>query len=184
MVTGLHWVLDVARVPYLKSEQARSDAVEALATLERRGQSNHLLQALANSSGVLRNFARMGNSLRRYTKLPGRYRELMILHLSVRHDAPYEWEQHEPAARDEGVTQVELDAIRRGDLASLGEREQKVLAFAEAALAHRLTDELYASVRTFLDDEEVTDLAIAVAWWGAFVPVIINSLQIESDIKA
>jgi alkylhydroperoxidase family enzyme len=168
-------------VPYLKSEQARGDAVEALAILERRGQSNHLLQAVANSSGALRNFARMGNSLRRYTKLPGRYRELMILHLSVRHDAAYEWEQHEPSARDEGVTGAELDALRRGDLASLGQREQKVLAFAEAALEHRLSDELYASVRAFLDDEEMTDLAISVAWWGAFVPVVIDSLQIETD---
>lgn len=181
MVAGLQCVLDVARVPYLNSDRARGDAVEALATLERRGQSNHLLQALANSSGAFRNFARMGNSLRRYAKLPGRYRELVILHLSVRHDAPYEWEQHESAARAEGVTQAELDALRQGDLASLGEREETLLVFAEAALAHRLTDEQFGSVRSFLDDEEVTDLAISVAWWGAFVPVVINSLQIESD---
>jgi alkylhydroperoxidase family enzyme len=174
----------LARVPYLKADDAHGDAREALAILERRGQSIHLLQALANSSGALRNFARMGNSLRGYTKLPGRYRELMILHLSVLHNAPYEWEQHEAPARKEGVTQAELDALRERNLNDLGDREQKVLAFAEAALAHKLTDELYASVRAFLDDEEITDLTISVAWWGAFVPVIIESLKIESDAKA
>jgi len=172
----------LARVPFLKADEARGDAREALAILERRGQSIHLLQALANSSGALRHVARMGNSLRRYTKLPGRYRELMILHLSVLNDAPYEWEQHEQVAREEGVTQAELDALRRRDLSGVGDRERKVLAFAEAALAHRLTDELYASVRAFLDDEEVTDLALSVAWWGAFVPVVLDSLKIESDL--
>jgi alkylhydroperoxidase family enzyme len=175
---------NMARVPYLKADEARGDAREALAILERRGQSIHLLQALANSSGALRNFARMGNSLRGYTKLPGRYRELMILHLSVLHTAPYEWEQHEAPARKEGISQAELDALKSGDLKALGDREQKVLAFAQAALAHRLTDDLYAAVRAFLDDEEITDLTISVAWWGAFVPVIIESLKIESDAKA
>jgi alkylhydroperoxidase family enzyme len=175
--------IDLARVPYLKADEARGDAREALAILERRGQSIHLLQALANSSGALRNFARMGNSLRGYTKLPGRYRELMILHLSVLHNAPYEWEQHETPARKEGVTQAELDALRGRHIGDLGDSEQKVLAFAEAALAHNLTDDLYASVRAFLDDEEITDLTISVAWWGAFVPVIIESLKNESDAQ-
>jgi 4-carboxymuconolactone decarboxylase len=172
----------MARVPYLTSRNAAGDARDVLATLERRGQSNHLLQALANSPGGIRNFARMGNSLRRYTKLPGRYRELMILHLSILQEAPYEWEQHEAPAREAGVSDSDLDALRRGELGRLGEREQKVLAFSEAAIGRRLTDDLYASVRSFLDDEEMADLVLSVAWWGALVSVVIESLGIETDL--
>lgn len=170
----------MARVPYLRSDDATGEVAKLLAQLEERGVQMRVLQAVANSSGGARNFARLGSALIRFTKLDDRLRELVILHLSVRLDAPYEWYEHESMARAAGVTDAELDALRADDLDHpvFDERDRAVLAFARAVVAHEVDDATWASLDGLLDTEERTDLVLAASWWGAMVPALVAALGI------
>lgn len=171
----------LARVPYLSSSDAIGEVAELLAQLEARALQMRVIQAVANSSGAARNFARLGNSLIRFTKLDSRWRELVILHLAVVLDAPYEWYEHEPIARDVGVTAVEFEALRHGGLFEevFDDRDRAVLKFAHAVVRHEMDDQLWTGVAEFLDVEEMTDLVLAAGWWGAMVPALVSALGIE-----
>lgn len=175
----------MARVPYLGSDSAAGEVAELLAELERRGVHQRILMAVANSPGAVRNFARLGNSLIRYTKLDPRLRELVVLRLSVVLDAPYEWYEHEPIARDVGVGDDELRALRSPTLdGPLDERDRAVLAFATKVVARQVTDADWEAVAAHLDTEEATDLVLAASWWGAMVPATVAALGVEAPEHA
>ena len=127
------------------------------------------------------NFARLGSSLIRHTKLDSRLRELLILHLSVELGASYEWFEHEPVAREAGVSEAELDAPRAGQLtdAAFDDRDRAVLGFGVAVVEQRVDDDTWAAMLEYLDVEELTDLVVAACWWGAMVPRLVDALGIE-----
>jgi alkylhydroperoxidase family enzyme len=171
----------MARVPYLSSSEASGEVAKLLAQLEERGVSMRVLQAVSNSSGAARNFARLGSALIRYTKLDDRLRELVILHLSVELGAPYEWFEHEPIARGVGVTDPELAALRERDVdaAVFDDRDREVLRFAVLVVRREVDDAAWARITSHLDTEEATDLVLSAAWWGGMVPALVAALQIE-----
>jgi 4-carboxymuconolactone decarboxylase len=173
----------VARVSYLTSEEAKGETARLLGQLEERGVSIHLLQAIAHSSGGARNFSRLGNSLRQYTYLSDRLRELVILWLACRLDSSYEWVQHEKEGRLAGLNDSELEAIRRGDLANpaFTDTDRICVRFAEAVVAHAVTDEIFHSIQESLNTEATVDLVLAAAWWGAMVPAVVGALAIEPE---
>ena len=171
----------MARVPYLSSSEATGEVAKLLAQLEERGVSMRVLQAVSNSSGAARNFARLGSALIRFTKLDDRLRELVILHLSVELDAPYEWFEHEPIARGVGITDAELASLRERNLdaAVFDDRDREVLRFAVLVVRHEVDDAAWARITAHLDTEEATDLVLSAAWWGGMVPALVAALQIE-----
>lgn len=173
----------MARVPYITAETGSGEVSEILGKLHSRGVRMHILEAVANSTGAFRNFVRLGNSLVQHARLPATLREIVILHLGQRLDCPYEWKQHEPIARTAGVRDDQMEALKAGDLSdgAFSHHELAILKFAEEAVDCRLTDETFALARSFLDVEQVADLALTVAWWGGMVPRVVQSLQIEPE---
>ncbi len=175
----------MARVPYLTPETATGEVAEILAKLRDRGTRMHLIEAVANSTGAFRNFVRFGHSLRYYTRLLRKLREIVILRLAERTKSPYEWNQHEPSARREGVTDDQIGALRTGDISRgvFDERELAVLRFADEAVEMGLADETFEEVKRFLDPEEIVDLVLTVGWWGGMAPRVIAALAIEPEAE-
>ena len=173
----------MARVPYLTAKTSTGEVAEILEKLHTRGVRMHILEAMANSRGSFRNFVRLGNSLVQFAQLPGTLREIVILYLGKRLDCPYEWLQHEPIARAAGVRNDQLAALQAGDFTSsaFNDQERTVIKFADEAVDCRLTDETFVAVKSFLDDEQVTELAMTVGWWGGMVPRVAEALQIEPE---
>ena len=80
---------------------------------ERGGKLLNLYRMLLNSPPVAEGWLKLLTAIRQQCNLSGRYRELVILRIAVLNDAPYEFGQHVPFAKSEGITDSQLEALRQ-----------------------------------------------------------------------
>lgn len=87
---------------------------------------------MAHAEHSVRHFMRMGNSLLTQAKLDARLRELAILRIATLCDSRYEWYQHEILAKQVGVTEEQISAVRQGkDSRVFNDQERAVLRYTE-----------------------------------------------------
>ena len=67
---------------------------------------------MAHAEHSVRHFMRMGNSLLTQAKLDARLRELAILRIASLCDSRYEWYQHAIVAKQVGVSEQQITAVR------------------------------------------------------------------------
>lgn len=171
----------MTRVPLVTTKTASGEVEEVLQKLESAGVRLNLMRAVANSNACFRNFMRLGNALMKSSLAP-RLRELVILHVAKLADAPYVWQQHEPAARAGGVTDAEIDALASGTIPSrLDPAEAAALRFSTSAVSGAVSDHAFAAAGAHFDAERLVDLTMTVAWWGAFVPILTSALAVDLE---
>jgi 4-carboxymuconolactone decarboxylase len=85
---------------------------------------------------------RLGSAVRHETRLSARTRELAILATAAHWSSTFEWEAHEAVGRAAGVTDAELDALRRGDVPALvDEGERAAAELVRCLLAGDVSDD-------------------------------------------
>lgn len=152
-----------------------------LAKLEQSGHINDILRLMANSENGFRPFVLMSNALLMEARLPGDVREVVVLWLAKRRGVSYQWAEHVGMSVRAGVTDAQRDALQRGEI-----EDAKLFSYGQR-LALRIATQM-------LDGAEVTletwsemcrewtkagalDLAFSIAWWGGFVPLVINAVR-------
>jgi 4-carboxymuconolactone decarboxylase len=112
----------------------------------------NVFRAVASVPASFRPFLELGGSLLAGKEIDARNREIAILAVARETGAAYEWAQHEQLARNVGVGESAIEAIRAQDPAGLD---------ADGALALRAATEISRDVRI---SEEA--LALLVERWG------------------
>jgi 4-carboxymuconolactone decarboxylase len=166
-------------LPLRTSSDTEGKVADLLAKLEASGKDLKILRLLANAPGMFRPFVHMADGLLNHSRLPAKERELVILHLAARLGVYYEWAEHIPMSRDAGVNDRERTLLASGsldDLSMFGDSERMALRSARVIADDELTPALWRSGADVLGEEAMIDLVLTVAWWGAFVPMIINAL--------
>src|SRR5262245_65890052 len=97
------------RIPYFDVEQATGRHAEFLGKLK---PELNIFRTLANSEYGLKGFVRMGNALLYKAELDPGLRELAILRVGRLSRAAYEVFQHERIAREVGVAEEKIAALR------------------------------------------------------------------------
>ncbi|WP_254764348.1 carboxymuconolactone decarboxylase family protein [Natrinema marinum] len=118
----------MARVPLLEAEDLPEE-YRYLFTENDVGDA-HIFQAMANAPELMRWYMRY--STRLWDVLPAREREVVILAAARALEHEYEWHQHVRLGCEAGVTDAEIDAISRGDLAALEDRDAALVAYARS----------------------------------------------------
>lgn len=98
--------------------------------------------------------------------LSARLRELAILRLVSTLGAAYEWASHVPGARQAGITDDEIRAVRAGDLTGFTAHDEMALRFAAAVEARSVDDTLWAEARELFSEVELVDLTLVSAFYG------------------
>ena len=148
---------------------------------ERSGKLLNLYRMLLHSAPVADGWRGLMTAIRQQTSLSGRIRELVILHIAVINGADYEFRAHVPFALQEGITQGQIDALKRGDIAGLGDAERVVLNYAAAmTIEVRVTDALFDEVRRHFDAREIVELTAAIAAYN-MVSRFVEALRIDPD---
>ncbi|MDQ7904791.1 carboxymuconolactone decarboxylase family protein [Phytohabitans sp. ZYX-F-186] len=90
---------------------------------------------------------RLGSAIRYHGTLPSRAREIAILTVAAHHDCAFEWRTHEPIARDAGLNDADLAAVRAMTaLPDPNPYEAAVQTLTRRLLRYRgLDDEAYAA---------------------------------------
>ena len=136
---------------------------------------------LLHSPGLADNVQNLGAFLRFGSSLPGNLREIAVLVTARFWAAEFEWYAHAPIARDEGVADGIVEAIRTGAEPSFAdEAEEAVYRFSVALHETRdVDDALYGRVRALLGQEALTDL-IAVCGYYTLLAMTLNLYRVPT----
>ena len=158
---------------------AGDGAVAELLRARRGGQLSMLDLLLLHSPPVAEGWNALLGALRSST-LPDDLRELVILRVAVLNDAAFEWTAHAPIGRRAGLTDVQLELLRRPDPTgnAWSPLQAAVLAFTDASTRSvTVPDAVFAAVRAHLGERQVVELTATVAGY-AMVSRFLVALEI------
>jgi 4-carboxymuconolactone decarboxylase len=151
----------MARLPYpdpaTQSEQVRE-------YIARSGGLNIVRMLSHASPTVFEGFNKLTSGLMVHSKLDPILREIGILRVGYLSKAAYEVYHHEAVGRAVGITEAQIEALKRGGTDSVwSEAQQTVLNFTDDVVLNvRASDANLAALRKHLDETEVVDLLMAI----------------------
>ena len=173
----------MARLSDMDADTAGVDG-EVLRRIQRRrgGRLLNLDRQLLHSPAVADGWNGFMGAIRGQTQLDGALREMVILLVAVLNRAPYEFAQHAPVARAEGVSQARVDAVGTWRESALFDaRERDVLAYAEAmTLAVQVPQPVFDAARRHFSARELVELTATVASYN-MVSRFLEALRIEIE---
>src|SRR6202035_3849974 len=112
-----------------------------------------------------RGWLKLLTAIRQKTSIPGALRELIILRVAILNGAPYEFEAHAPIARQEGVPEAWIDAIRKVEtMEALPPLEKSVLRYTDEMTRQvKVAPETYAAVAGHFNERQILELTTTIA---------------------
>lgn len=141
---------------------------------ESRGWISNLMRSIAHAPEGLNRFQALGHYARYDAELTEAQKELVIC-TTVR-GVPYGWEHHAPLAKNCGVTDAQLEAIKKGDVPSdLSAPDRAVVRYTLAfssfkGVSRETTDE---ALRHF-SERQIVDMSLISAFYLAAGSLIIG----------
>lgn len=154
----------------------RPELAELEATIIRkRGKITPLYQHLLNSPEMAQGWEEFLSAVRQRNSLPADLRELIILRVAVLNDAPYEFEAHIPHARQAGVSDIKIQAVKEPVIASpFTAQEQLVLQLADTMTQKiHVPDALFAQIAQHYAGKELLDLCITIGAYNMVSRVLV-----------
>lgn len=117
------------------------------------------------------------------SKLDPKLRELAILRVAWRTRSGYEWSQHRRMGGDEGLTEVQLDALPDGPSSAVWtDTERAVLTAADEMIDHfAVSDETWASLASSFEAASLFELLFVIGGYLCLA-VVLNSIGLRGDI--
>jgi len=180
-----------ARVPYVFPAPGTDPIADAIRARRTNGTLLDLDGALLNAPLVAGSWNDIFGVIRDNNSLPGQMRELFILRIAVLNSAAYEWLQHEPVGRSEGLTTEQLLVIRNSPPFVMNESDKKILGPAlMAAMSFtdwitknvHVPDDVFQGLKQFLNDKQLVE---ATATTGGYnlVSRFVVALNVDDKMK-
>lgn len=127
---------------------------------------NNLVRATYNNPEMHRGLASLSGRVHSASHLDGRTRELVVLRVAALLGAEVEWGQHEPVARQSGVSDRQIEALRSGDVEVFTGAERAAVVFATAVERGNVDDAVWDEARRHFSEIELSDMALLAAFYG------------------
>jgi 4-carboxymuconolactone decarboxylase len=179
----------VATDPRLDLRQRTTDDTEGdvqtiLGRLETTSNALKVVRLIANSPTVFKPFVSMASALMARASLGAAEREVVILYLAGHRGVPYEWAEHVPMSAAVGISDTQREALAHGmpsDLSLFDDSQRLALTAAgEINEQHSLEPATFERACRLWGEQAALDLIFTVAWWGGFVPTVIEAFGLES----
>jgi AhpD family alkylhydroperoxidase len=156
-----------------------TDLVQAI-QVRRGGELLELDRLLLHSAPVARGWNAYLGAIRGACLLDAALRELAILLVARLNRAPYEFAQHAPVARDEGVSDAKIAALDAWQSSSeFTPRERAVLAYTQAmTLDVQVPTPVFDALRPWLNPREIVELTATVGAYN-MVSRFLEALGVE-----
>lgn len=123
--------------------------------------------------------------IRTRSTLSGRVREMLILRIGWLCGAEYEWAQHAPIGRQEGLTDDEVRDVAVGPEAS-GWNELDAALLKAADELHRddtVSDSTWTTLAASYSEQELIDIVVTIAGYR-LVSMVLNSIGVQPESGA
>ena len=155
----------MSRIPYYELEKATDKHAEFLDKLK---PTLNIYRMLAHSEYGAKGFTRMGNALLFHCELDAGLRELAILRVGRLSRAAYEVFQHERIAREAGVAEEKIEALRDATIEApaFTGNEKAVLRFTDDVVRNvKASDRTLKAVQAFLSPGAVVELTLTIGYY-------------------
>jgi 4-carboxymuconolactone decarboxylase len=142
-----------------------------------RGEVPWLFRFLLDSPDLAYRVSHLGDYLRAGSSMPDQLREMLILAMSRHLDFQLEWSYHEQMARDAGVADAVISALRSGGAPVLGAGEQACLELSIAACDRRVSDAVFDAVVQRYDARFAVEVVVLAAF-VVFMQLLVDALGV------
>ncbi|MBL8556149.1 MAG: carboxymuconolactone decarboxylase family protein [Phenylobacterium sp.] len=171
------------RIAPLADHELTPDQEEALKPV-RNGTMGvlNIFRTLAHSPKALSRFNDWGGYvLSRRNDLPAREREIVILRIGYLCKSGYEFTQHTRIGLQSGLTDAEIEAIKRGADAGWKPADAVLIRASDELHAdHFVTDATWAELRKHYTEKQCMDLVFTVGQYTQ-VSMILNTFGVQLD---
>ncbi|MEU4671121.1 carboxymuconolactone decarboxylase family protein [Amycolatopsis sp. NPDC023774] len=141
--------------------------------------ADEVIRVLARNPSLMKASSGLGEHLLSQGKLHPRVRELAILRVALRCEAPYEWANHVPAALGAGATADEINALSDPAAVWSPEDDAVLRAADELCAAAFVSDETWAALAATLDEETILEVLFLVGYYRMMAGFL-NSAGVEA----
>lgn len=166
------------RLSPLPADQWDEATRQALSAM-RGADTNNALSTFAHHPALAKAFLRFNVHLLTSSTLPARIRELAILRVAHRRHCAYEWSHHVRMAKDEGITDDQIAALKSGEAADPFDRVV-ITAVDELEEKSQTSDETWAALGERLNDQQRMDLVFTVGCY-ALLAMAFNTFGVERE---
>jgi 4-carboxymuconolactone decarboxylase len=132
--------------------------------LASRGTISPLYRVLLHSVPVARGWEALLTAVRQETALDPALRELIILRVAVLNRADYEFAAHLPFAREAGIPEHKIAAVKGSDLDDFTDTERAVLDYTDALTRQvQVDDAIFERVRSHFDPRGLVEVTATIA---------------------
>lgn len=171
----------MARVPYVKREDmAPEDQRHFDGIAGSRGRVGNNFAALLNSPAATGHLAAFGEYLRFHADIAEPLKELVILCAAREANNPYVWTAHERLAREKGVSDTVINAVRdRSAPAGVRGDEARVVRYAKELLTtHQVSDETFGAVHRLLGNQGTVELTLLTLYYSTLAHAL-QALKVD-----
>ncbi|GGL18795.1 carboxymuconolactone decarboxylase family protein [Nocardia jinanensis] len=174
------------RVPPLPADEWDDEVDAALRVMLPRRMRNpesasNALSTLVRHPALTEAFLTLNVHLLFRSSLPARLRELAILRVAHRRDCVYEWNHHREAALAEGITESEIEAVRRGEATDA--LDALILrAVDELDEKSNLSDATWDALCGQLDEHQRMDLIFTIGTYNTLAAAF-NTFGVRSEYE-
>ena len=177
----------MTRLPYVEPAQftpEQRDLYDSIVKGPRAGKRGSLVDAAGHLTGPFNGFLRIpalgkhwsaiGETLRFRTSLPRRFFELAVLTVAAEWRCSHEWAAHSALARDAGLDEAAISAVREGATPDFRDTTEKAVHEFVRELAGRrfVTDVTYRRALELLGEEQLAELVHATAYYLALAAML------------
>lgn len=144
---------------------------------------NNIVRVVYNNPDMFRGFGSLSGRVHSASHLPDRVRELVVLSVTGRLHATYEWRAHAPIALKQGVSQSDIDALWNGDIDHFEGADRATVDFARAVDEASVDEQVWEKARRYYSELELLDLTMLAGFYGLASRVALT-FDIEPDIPA
>lgn len=158
----------MSRLPLL-DESKDLEFADALADVEKsRGKASNALRSMGHAPEALKRFAAVGDYARYHSTLTAREREIVIVITGRGYE--YAMMHHVPLALQAGISQDEVDAMRRGEVPTTFTGVDAALAqyALEFPTPASVSDATFERLKEFMSPRQITDASFTAAYYVGF----------------
>lgn len=145
------------------------------------GQIFNIFKVLANHPPLVKRWTPFAGHILSKQTLPFRDREMLILRIGWLNQAEYEFAQHELIAKRGGVSDADIEKIKKGPGAGWSEQEAALLQAADDLFENSVvSDATWATLSKSYSTEQMMDVVFTIGQYN-LVSWALNSFGVPLD---
>src|ERR1700736_3675288 len=170
------------RVPFRDFSTLSAEDRERGERSKVNGKVINIFRVLMNHPKLAREWGRFGAYILSDNQtLTPRDREMAILRIGWLNQSPYEFEQHERISKQIGITDDEIDRIKKGSKAGWNPHDAAIIQAADDLFENSVvSDETWKTLSASYSTEQMMDLVFTIGQYN-LVSWALNSLGVPLD---